>query len=127
VNRLVIGIILLGLTGYAASEIIRFVMVEKKNDPDQFPYPRERLNRRMGIFGLMSAAVIILMIFADGRLPLIAAILLLAILIASFRLLFKDLRETRIAVAIYRRALQERVLKEASIAVNTREDQSERS
>ncbi|MBM4370057.1 MAG: hypothetical protein FJ098_00285 [Deltaproteobacteria bacterium] len=88
-------LLLVVLAGFAAGEILRFSAVNRAADRGLFPYPLERLRRRMTLFGLLFASVTLLLL-AGGREepPLWSVPLLLVFLVWAMVLGFRDLRET---------------------------------
>ena len=90
-------------------------------DPEQIPYPRRRLSRRIAVAFLLIACLLLSCFWPDrisvwGRLAL-GFFLLFGVLISMF-LLFRDLRETSISVVQVARELDAHTSQELNALID---------
>jgi hypothetical protein len=89
------ALLLVVLTGFAAAEILRFSATNRHPEANLFPYPLSRLRRRMTIFSLLFACVVLLLFFSVWEtIPLWAVPVLTGLLFASMVMVLRDLRAT---------------------------------
>jgi hypothetical protein len=100
-------LIVVALLTMAALEIGRYLRAQR--NPDDFPYPRRRLVRRIAISLNFSALMLLIMfwpraIHSAGTLLLLMTLLLAGVII-GFVMLLRDLRETSQAAVAHANAL----------------------
>ena len=105
-------LLLVIITGYAAAEVMRFFAAARRNDVTIFPYPIERLRRRMMINSLMFLSIVGLLFFSFGYESIVLILAIMLALLGAAGITIKDISETLSARRRSRIRLAKNMIKE---------------